>query len=48
MTKDDLIWDYDEEIYERDMIESDEERQYKEDCADRADDMNQENRSIWE
>jgi len=48
MTNDDLIWEYDEnKYYEQDIFESDEEQQYKDDCAERADDMNQENRGIW-
>lgn len=46
-TKDDLIWDGDLTYNEQDIYDCDEEQQYKEDCAERADDMNQENRSIW-
>ncbi len=48
MTKDDLIWEHEEDrYYEHDLTESDEERLYKDDCAERANDMNQENRSVW-
>ena len=47
MTKDDLTWYHDEEYYEQPIIESDEDELYRDDCAERASDMNQENRGIW-
>lgn len=47
MTKDDLIWDGETFYNDQDIFDCDEEQQYREDCAERASDMNQESGSIW-
>ena len=47
MTKDDLIWDGEITYNEQDIYESDERSQYYDDCSERAEDMNQENGSIY-
>ena len=49
MTKDDITWDRDEESYnDYDRQVSEESQQYYEDCLERADDMRDENRSVWQ